>query len=126
MKRLILSVGTVVLALGFCGVAVVHEWRTGVPANERVRTNPYPRDAATLASGAKIYAERCAKCHGSDATGRGRRPSLRTARVQEATDGELLWLLRNGDLRDGMPGWSGLPEEQRWQVERYIKSLPAN
>ncbi len=55
--------------------------------------------------------------------GRGRRPSLRTDRVQGATDGELLWLLENGELRYGMPSWSGLPEEQRWQVERYVKSL---
>ena len=126
MKRLILCVGTAMLALGFCGATEVHEWRAEVPARERVRMNPFPNNPATLESGAKIYAERCAKCHGFDATGRGKRPSLRTTRVQEATDGEILWLLRNGDLRYGMPSWSGLPEEQRWQVERYIKSLPAN
>lgn len=104
-------------------VASVHAWKDGVPEQRRSVANPFGSDAATLRAGAGVYAERCASCHGASATGRGRRPSLRTERVQGATDGELLWLLENGELRYGMPSWSGLPEEQRWQVERYVKSL---
>ena len=104
--------------------AQAQSWKSAVPQRDRMRANPLPGDAVTIAAGAKIYSERCAACHGTDATGLGDRPSLRTARVLRATDGELLWLLRNGLLRYGMPSWSGLPDEQRWQVERFLKSLP--
>ncbi|MGA9633226.1 MAG: hypothetical protein WBQ63_17505, partial [Candidatus Acidiferrales bacterium] len=44
-------------------------------------------------------------------------------RVQDATDGELAWLLRNGNLPRGMPSWSMMPEPSRWQVIAYVKSL---
>jgi hypothetical protein len=55
--------------------------------------------------------------------GRGKRPSLRSQRVQNAKDGEIFWLLRNGNLGKGMPSWSALPEPSRWQVITYVKSL---
>jgi hypothetical protein len=56
--------------------------------------------------------------------GRGSRPSLRSSRVHNATDGELEWLLTNGDLAHGMPSWSRLPEGERWQIVRYLHTLP--
>ena len=54
--------------------------------------------------------------------GRNGKPSLKTEVVEGATDGELFWLLRNGDLRHGMPSWSGLPEPERWQIVAFLKS----
>ena len=124
MRKISLSVFAAMFTLGVCGASAAHDWRSQVPDKEKARENPFPSDAATVAAGAKVYAEHCAKCHGTDASGHGRRPSLRSNRVRTATDGELFWLLRNGELRYGMPSWSALPEEQRWQAERYIKSLP--
>jgi hypothetical protein len=44
--------------------------------------------------------------------------------VENATDGELAWLLRNGSLRKGMPTWSSLPEPERWQLIAFLRSLP--
>jgi len=35
----------------------------------------------------------------------------------------LFWLLSSGVTRKGMPVWSKLPEAQRWQIVRYLKSL---
>jgi len=35
----------------------------------------------------------------------------------------LFWLITNGVARKGMPVWAKLPEAQRWQLIRYIKSL---
>jgi mono/diheme cytochrome c family protein len=125
MKRLCSVVIMMLLALGAGEAAAFHDWNNAVPPKERARENPYAADAKTLAAGAQVYRNRCASCHGEDAMGRGRRPGLRTAHVRNATDGEILWLLENGELRYGMPSWSSLPEEQRWQVERYVKSLPA-
>jgi len=50
---------------------------------------------------------------------------LRSDRVQHATDGEIFWLLKNGNLRKGMPTWARLPEPMRWQIIAYVKSLGA-
>ena len=43
--------------------------------------------------------------------------------MQDATDGEIFWLLKNGNLPKGMPTWNKLPEQTRWQVIAYVKSL---
>jgi len=98
-------------------------WLRKVPAADRARQNPLPHDESTPKAGQLLYMQHCASCHGNDAGGRGKRPSLRTGRVREATDGELQWLLKNGSLRNGMPSWSSLPEVQRWQLVRYLHSL---
>ena len=47
----------------------------------------------------------------------------RPEETQQATDGEIFWLLRNGALRQGMPSWSSLPEPLRWQIIAFVKSL---
>jgi mono/diheme cytochrome c family protein len=99
------------------------DWQAKVPAKNRDRANPLPNDTAVIDSGSQIFARHCASCHGKDAHGIGRRPSLRTFRVQTATDGELQWLLLNGSLAHGMPAWSSLHEVQRWQLVRYLHSL---
>jgi mono/diheme cytochrome c family protein len=70
-----------------------------------------------------VFDDHCAKCHGTDALGRGKRPSLRSERVQQATDGEIFWLLKNGNLPKGMPTWATIPEPMRWQVITFVKSL---
>ena len=56
-------------------------------------------------------------------TGKGSRPSLRSERIQNATDGELAWILKNGNPYKGMPIWAGLPEQERWQIMAYLRSL---
>jgi hypothetical protein len=43
--------------------------------------------------------------------------------VHEAPDDALFNFLTNGDLRHGMPSWSRLPEQRRWQIVTYLKSL---
>lgn len=85
--------------------------------------NPLERDADAVSAGAKLYQRYCSSCHGSNAQGLGRNPSLRSLRVKDATAGELFWLLRDGSLRRGMPSWSNLPPEQRWQLVAWMKSL---
>jgi hypothetical protein len=39
------------------------------------------------------------------------------------TDGDIEWFLRQDDLAHGMPSWSSLPGEQRWQLVAYLKSI---
>jgi mono/diheme cytochrome c family protein len=113
-------------ALIFAAVAYASadgSWLKRVPDRDRARTNPFAGQKDAIAAGARVFEDHCAKCHGADAEGRGKKPSLRSSRVQSATDGEIFWLLRNGNLGKGMPTWSKLPEETRWQVIAYVKSL---
>jgi mono/diheme cytochrome c family protein len=98
-------------------------WLKHVPAADRQRVNPYADQPDAVAAGARLFSDHCAQCHGPDALGRGNHPSLRSDRVQHATDGEVFWLLKNGNLSRGMPTWAALPEQSRWQVIAYVKSL---
>jgi len=93
------------------------------PLATRDWQNPYEGQPDAIAAGKKLYLRHCAECHAKDARGRGRAANLRLPGVQNATPGELVWFLRNGNLWRGMPSWSGLPVERRWQIVTYLKSL---
>lgn len=94
-----------------------------VPAKAAVRQNPLESDSEAVAAGAKLFLRHCAECHGADAEGGKKGPSLRAEEVQQATPGTLFWLITNGVVRKGMPVWSRLPEPERWQLVSYLKSL---
>jgi mono/diheme cytochrome c family protein len=103
------------------------KWLRRVPDEDRARTNPFARQPQAETAGKALFVENCAKCHGADANGRTHpppRPSLRSERIRHATDGEIAWMLRNGDPYMGMPQWSLLPEQQRWQIVAYLRTLP--
>jgi len=99
-------------------------WMRHVPAKDHDRKNPYEGQADAVAAGRLVYEDHCSKCHGENAEGTKKRPSLRSTRVQqEATEGDLHWLLVNGNMARGMPSWSKLGDPQIWQTIRYVKSL---
>jgi mono/diheme cytochrome c family protein len=100
------------------------KWLRRVPDEDRARTNPYRGQADAAAAGKILFADNCAKCHGVDANGRRDRPSLRSERVRHATDGELAWMLKNGNPYKNMPPWSSMPENQRWQIIAFLRTLP--
>ncbi len=93
------------------------------PPKAAARPNPLESDPDAVAAGAKLFEQHCAECHGANADGGKKGPSLRAAQVQQASAGTLFWLLTNGVVRKGMPVWSRLPEPQRWQLVSYVKSL---
>jgi mono/diheme cytochrome c family protein len=119
--------GTVIFCLSsavLLAAAGGADWMTQVPARDRERTNPYHDQLLAIQAGRLLFEEHCAECHGGDAQGKRKRPSLRTPRIQsEATEGEVHWLLANGNIRRGMPSWSKLPDQQLWQLVAYLKSL---
>jgi mono/diheme cytochrome c family protein len=112
-----------VLLLSIACAAADNSWIGQVPDADRRRVNPYAGQSEASAGGSRLFADHCAKCHGADPLGRGKRPSLRSKEVQTATDGQIFWLLKNGNRRRGMPSWSSLPEPSRWQLVTYVKSL---
>lgn len=123
-----MSTSRFVLLIAVLGAAMVclaadGGWLEHVPEADRKRENPLAGQTEAITAGKRMFEDHCAKCHGEDATGRGKRPSLRSERVQHATDGEIFWLLKNGNLPKGMPTWAALPEPMRWQIIAYVKSL---
>jgi mono/diheme cytochrome c family protein len=114
------------LALG-AGLAVFATSSTRwqhVPAKDHARTNPMAGRTEAIEAGALIYRDHCSECHKADAMGDGRKkPPLRSPRLQAASDGDIEWFLRQGDLGHGMPSWSRLPETQRWQLVAFLRSI---
>ena len=98
-------------------------WLNRVPAREHERVNPY-HDQQEAAAGERVFKDHCAQCHGEDARGTKKRPSLRSQRIQQqATEGDLHWLIKNGSMKYGMPSWAKLGDPQIWQVITYVRSL---
>ncbi|HET9178815.1 MAG TPA: c-type cytochrome [Terriglobia bacterium] len=93
------------------------------PASAYNLRNPYHGQPDTVPAGRKLFLRHCAQCHGGKAEGGRKAPPLRSSGIREAPDGILFWFLKNGNPRAGMPSWSGLPPEQRWQIVSFLKSL---
>jgi len=106
----------------------IYEELQKAPEKARKRPNPLQNDPEAVAAGSILFEQHCAECHGDKAEGSRKGPSLRVPEVQTAPPGAIFWVLTNGVVRKKMPVWSKLPEPQRWQLVRYIKSLggPAN
>lgn len=96
------------------------------PEKARAKRNPFEKDAEAVAAGRILFEQRCAECHGDNAAGSKKGPSLRAPEIQNAEPGAIFWILTNGVIRKGMPVWSKLPEPQRWQLVSFIKSLGLN
>jgi mono/diheme cytochrome c family protein len=93
------------------------------PEKARLRQNPFENDTDAVLAGGKLFQRNCAECHGMKGEGGKRAPSLLREEVQQATPGTLFWVLTNGVVWHGMPVWSKLPEQQRWQVVTFLKSF---
>jgi mono/diheme cytochrome c family protein len=102
------------------------QWLSRVPAKDAARANPLQHDAEAKAAGGNLFNQHCASCHGDDARGKNNKPGLRSEHLAVATPGQLFWLLTNGSLKNGMPSWSRLPEQQRWALVAYLKSLDSH
>ena len=99
------------------------------PEKARAKKNPLENDPEAVVAGRILFEQHCAECHGETAGGGKKAPSLRAPEVQNAEPGAIFWVLTNGVSRRGMPVWSKLPEPQRWQIVKFLKSLgtpPAN
>ena len=77
------------LFLFSCTIAAVCEangaWLAKVPEKDRVKTNPYQSQPDAVAAGALVYEDHCSHCHGKQAEGNKKHPSLKSERVQLAS-----------------------------------------
>ena len=124
------------LALGVAALASLYGPATAqtpwtAPATETNKKNPLPADAKSVAQGQKLAQVNCASCHGAKGKGDGvaavalnPKPADWTSKkVQKESDGEIFWKISTG--RGAMPAWKHLPENDRWALIRYIRSLAA-
>ena len=107
------------------------EWKA--PADAKNTKNPLAAkktDKASLAEGKKLAETNCASCHGPEGKGNGpaaaalpppKPADWTSAKVAAESDGEIFWKISNG--RGAMPPWKHLPDNQRWQLVNYIRSL---
>ncbi|MGB9235341.1 MAG: c-type cytochrome [Terriglobales bacterium] len=96
------------------------------PESALARTNPFAGNPREIAAGGKLFEQHCAECHGPKGGGTRHGASLLRTEVQQAPPGALFWILTNGVVRRGMPVWSKLPEQQRWQIVTFLESLSAS
>ena len=127
---LALAVILLILAAGRGPVDVAAQ--TGpwaAPESEKGKKNPLPADKKTIEQGEKVAKINCVSCHGPLGKGNGPaaialnpKPADWTSkRVQDEPDGEIFWKVTNG--RGAMPSWRHLPENDRWAVVRFIRTL---
>jgi len=118
----------VVVALG-PSAPVLAQGAWEAPTAEKGKKNPLPDDKATREMGEKVAKINCASCHGAKGKGDGAaaaalnpKPADWTSKkVQAESDGEIFWKISTG--RGAMPSWKFLPENDRWALVRYIRSL---
>jgi mono/diheme cytochrome c family protein len=107
----------------------------------RTWTNPLPATEETIEKGKSLFQGKafCVTCHGRDGKGlggdiepgtlKGPLPRNFTDKEWQAvrTDGELLWILKNGSKGTAMAPFIPLilTEEEAWQVLRYVRSFAA-
>jgi mono/diheme cytochrome c family protein len=90
------------------------------------------KDPVGEAVGSMIYRGECAACHGVDgrtptAIGRWMYPrtlDLSSREVQQWSDAELFWIIKNGIRLSGMPGFGKIHSDEKiWNLVQYVRSL---
>jgi mono/diheme cytochrome c family protein len=92
------------------------------PAAAAAVKNPLEGQASAAAAGKKLYGQNCSQCHGNNLQGMGPAPALDNASTKNAKPGELFWFITTGNLNNGIPSWSQLPKQQRWQIVTFLES----
>ena len=118
--------------------------RVPVDQLQQVRTwkNPLPATEETIDKGKRLFEGKafCATCHGRDGKGLGadiepgtlKGPLHRNFTDRDwqtaRTDGELLWILKNGSKGTAMAPFIPLilTEKEAWQILLYVRSFGRN
>jgi len=116
--------GGVIMKTLFCFVALAFTLPMAAQHTPENEKNPFGADATAIASGKRLFGAVCQACHGGDAGGSDRGPSLATGRLKRgAKEGEIFLNIRGGVLGTQMPAFPRLSSDQTWQLVSYIKSL---
>ncbi len=88
---------------------------------------------ASIKAGEKLFGTECATCHGLDGhkltdAGRWMYPraaDLTSPAVQQYSDRELFWIVKNGIRLSGMPAFARVESDEHiWNLVQYVRTLP--
>lgn len=91
-----------------------------------------PWSQSSVAEGQRLYETECSLCHGVDGhtltdNGRWMYPraaNLTSPEVQQYSDAELFWVVKNGIRLSGMPAFGQVEtDENLWHLVHYVRSL---
>ena len=90
--------------------------------------SPVPYNAASIASGARLYEQNCLACHGSYGYGDGPaanslpvKPANLTEHLFHHREGDLFWWLQHGIAGSSMPGFGDrIGERQLWDLVNFV------
>jgi thiosulfate dehydrogenase len=94
---------------------------------------PYPPTDADITTGAKLYVQNCAVCHGTanttpNALSRGmgvKPPQFEKRPVDDDPEGDTYWRIEHGIRFTAMPGFAkSLDERSIWQITYFLKRTP--
>jgi putative copper resistance protein D len=92
-----------------------------------------PYTVSSIVSGAALYEQHCAACHGADGSGDGplarglpRPPVDLRSGLLMRTAGDLFWRITHGEPEAGKPAFaSRLSDEHRWDLVNFVRTLEA-
>jgi mono/diheme cytochrome c family protein len=105
--------------------------RLAIPPDVRNLKSPVSPTPLNLARARDHFADHCALCHANNGAGNTvinsglypPAPDMRSRGTQDLTDGEILYIIKNGIRFTGMPGWGG-DDGENWKLVLFIRHLP--
>ena len=135
MKSRILYFFTLALLLSACNMTLAEDI---TPPPGYVHPTPvptlvlYPSQKPSVANGERIYAEKCAACHGDTGLGDGEQGiqlgvTVRAFGLAEvarpASPAQYYTAVTRGNIERFMPPFASLNDQERWDVTAYALSL---
>ena len=104
-----------------------------VRRNSRDGIPPAPTNReSSIEEGDKLFGTECAACHGLDGhkltdAGRWMYPravELTSPEVQQYSDREIFWIVKNGIRLSGMPAFGNVESDEHiWNLVHYVRTL---
>jgi mono/diheme cytochrome c family protein len=114
--------GMVCLATAQPANPTSEKWQA--PPDAAAKGNPESPNRAAIVHGRKLFIHTCARCHEEDGSGQnGGAANLRCPQVQSQSDGALFWKVTAGNTTNGMPSFTALPENDRWDIVTFLRTL---
>ena len=105
----------------------------GIPATAAAMTNPVKPSPESLAHARSLYRMDCAVCHGEKGEGNGdvveelklkMKDFTDPAVLKARTDGELFYIIKNGDSVQKMPPEGPrVKDDDVWALVNYLRTL---